>query len=212
MRTRLFSVLVPVVLWAAAPLAWAGIIYDSGAPITDSTLACQPVCQGVPTSIGEGVLTLQTDATITGVQFWTFQFAGSYQGGTLDWHIYQDNGGSQGSLIGSGTFVLSETLIGDVNVDGADLVEYENDFTISSLFMDPASPQTYFLDLSDSSGIDHTGTYWATSGYGIQAFQIDGTPDPAPEPSTFLLLAGGVAVLFGRRAWLRSKSTTRTQH
>ena len=208
-----------LLLLLLSPAAWAGMIYDNGLPVTSSTLACASVCPDLVTGVGRGVFTLLSDATLASARFWTFQVPGAYNGGTLGWGIYLDNSGTQGSLIGSGTFCLSsnaacisQTLLGAVNVAGLNLNEYQNDFAIPSLAIHAAShPQSYFLNLSDTSGLDTFGNFWATSGQNILAFQLSGTGtngpiQPAPEPATFVLLAGGLALVIARHAWLQRRA------
>ncbi len=62
----------------------------------------------------------------------------------------------------------------------------------------------YFLDISDTSGRDSFGIFWATSSPESLAFQLYGTgntPPPAPEPGTWALLASGGAAMM----WMRRK-------
>jgi hypothetical protein len=166
-------------------------------------------------SVGSGLFSLLMDSTVTGVQFWTFQLPGVYNGGTLDWQIDADDSGSPGALIGSGTFTLSESLVANgVFVAGfGPLTEYVNDFTIGDLAINPATPpENYFLDIADTSGVDDFGIFWATSAPGALALQIDGTNNIpptlfSPEPGSIVLFASGLAGIFARRAWLRKRSS-----
>src|SRR5580700_8374309 len=141
--------LAGVFLLALSPGVWAGTIFDNGAPITDPNSDCSPSCPELTSSVGSGVFNLSADSIVTGVQFWTFQLPGVYNGGTLDWEIVADDSGSPGLEIGSGTFALSQSFVADdISVAGyGPLTEYANDFTVNNLAIDPP-PQNYFLDIS----------------------------------------------------------------
>jgi hypothetical protein len=187
----------------------ATVIYDNGLPITDPSTSCSPFCAELTTSTGHGLFSLVADSTITSIRFWTFQSPGSYKGGTLSWHIYLDNAGVEGTLIGSSTFKLSQTSIGPVDVAGLDLDGFQNDIPVASLAISPpSSPQGYFLDITDVGGGDILGIFWATSGENTFAFQLSGSgngvpPDTAatPEPSTMALLAAGAVTCLAARRW-----------
>jgi hypothetical protein len=191
---------------------WAGTIFDNGAPITNPSLACGPSCPELTTSIGSGVFNLLPGSMIAQVEFWTFQLPGAYNGGMLNWQIDVDNSGSPGTVVGSGKFLLSENQV-QTNVmvnDFGPMVEYANIFTTSALSAIPLSGQNYFLQISDTSGVDKLGVFWATSGPGTLAFQIDGvdsdTPTSnVPEPGTAVLLGSGVLGILARRSWLRKR-------
>ncbi|HXK07627.1 MAG TPA: hypothetical protein VMS37_34855 [Verrucomicrobiae bacterium] len=181
--------------------ARAGLVYDNGQPpVSDGIANCFGGCPDLTEITGEGLFSLVSNTVLTSATFWTFQLDGVYQGGTLAWHIFADNGGSHGSLLGSGTFTLTQTLIQPVTVGGISLTEYQNDFTIPSLNINPSpSPQSYFLDIADTvGGPDQSGIFWATSGESTLAFQLFGTgntPVDGPEPATLLLVGCGVALL-----------------
>jgi hypothetical protein len=53
--------------------------------------------------------------------------------------------------------------------------------------------KTYYLDISDSSGQDTFGIFWATSNVDTLAFELTGIPASVPEPTTFVLLGAGLA-------------------
>ena len=156
------------------------------------------------------MFTLPLNSTLTQVQFETFQLAGVYNGGALNWQIDADNSGSPGSTIGSGTFTLSQNLIqSNVFVAGfGPLIEYSNVFDLSSLSATPLPAQNYFLQLSDTSRVDQLGLFWATSGSGL-AFQIDGTSnDPVnntPEPASVVLFASGLIAILAFQGRFRKQ-------
>jgi hypothetical protein len=198
------GLLLPVVFFVCLPLAAsAATIYDNGAP--DGV--CSPVCPDLTSGIGHGIFTLVADTIVTDIRFWTLQFPAAYNGGTLTWRIFADNSGAEGALIASNTFKLSQTSLGQVSVSGTTLNEFENDFSVPNVTFSLTSPQSYFLDITDTSGKDGFGIFWASSGESSLAFQLMGSgnvfpdpPDPsAPEPSTVLLLAAGVPAYVAAR-------------
>jgi hypothetical protein len=191
---------------------WAGTIFDNGGPITDPNLACGPSCPELTTSIGLGAFDLLPGSMIAQVEFWTFQLPGAYNDGMLNWQIDADISGSPGTMMGSGTFGLSSNQVKtDVFVAGfGPMTEYATTFTTPSLSAIPLSGQNYFLKISDTSGADRLGIFWATSGPGTLAFQIDGINSDAPtnnvpEPGTAVLFASGVFCILACRNWLRKR-------
>jgi len=157
------------------------------------------------TGTGHGIFTLGADTIVTDIRFWTLQTPAPptvYNGGALTWQIFVDNGGVEGALIASNTFTLFQTPHGQVGVSGLTLDEFENNFSVPNITFHLTSPESYFLDITDTSGKDAFGIFWAGSGENSLAFQLMGSgngnnapPDPsAPEPSTVLLLAAGTAV------------------
>ena len=206
------GLLLPAVLlmWLSL-VASATTIYDNGAPVA----ACPGGCPELTTGTGHGIFTLTGDTILTGIRFWTLQTPAPptvYNGGALTWTVLADNGGVEGAIIASNTFQLSQIPGGQVSVSGLTLDGFENDFLVLNITFHVASPQSYFLDITDTSGKDAFGIFWARSGESSLAFQLMGsgnnvTPDPgdpsAPEPSTVLLLAAGApAYLAARRLGL----------
>ena len=193
--------------------ARAGMVYDNGQPpVSDGIANCFGGCPDLTGITGEGLFNLVSNTVLTSAIFWTFQSDGVYHGGTFAWHIFADNGGSHGALLGSGTFTLTQTLIQPVTVGGVPVEEYQNDFTIPSLNINPSpSPQSYFLDIADGvGGPDQPGIFWATSGASTLAFQLFGTGNSdvaGPEPASLLLVGCGVALLACAR--VRSAKTRR---
>lgn len=191
---------------------YASTIYDNGLPITNPASDCSSLCPDLVTSTGIGVFTLQANSVLMGVQFWTFESPGSYNGGTLNWGIYSDNSGVAGPLIGSGTFTLSENMLGTVSVAGYTTDEFATNFVVNSLPINPpSSPQNYFLEVFDHSPQDTFGIFWATSGQDTLSFQLLGTGNnvieaQAPEPGAWWLVGSGlvcVALLRRRSAAIR---------
>jgi hypothetical protein len=201
------GLLLPAVLLMWLPLAAsATTIYDNGAPVA----ACSGGCPELTTNIGHGIFTLVADTIVTDIRFWTLQYPAPpavYNGGTLTWQIFVDNGGVEGALIASNTFKLSQTPSGQVSLPGLTLDEFENNISVPNITFYLTSPQSYFLDITDKSTSpkDAFGIFWAGSGENTLAFQLMGsgnnvTPDPsAPEPSTVLLFAAGTATCVAAR-------------
>lgn len=184
--------------------AWSGTItvYDNGSPNTNPTSDCTALCPELVSGFGAGAFTLPSSVVISGVQFWTLQAPNSYQGGDLRWQICLDDTCSAGSSLGSGSFMLTQDIQGDVNVAGYSAAEYQNDFAVADLSISPSSPsQNFFLNISDPSGKDNFGIFWATSGANTLAFQLTGTviDQAVPEPATLVLMAGALAGIFIRR-------------
>ncbi len=199
------GLLLPVVFFVWLPLtASATTVYDNGAPVA----TCSPVCPELTTGTGHGIFTLSADTILTDVRFWTLQTPAPpavYNGGALTWQIFVDNGGVEGALIASNNFTLSQTPGAQVSVSGLSLDEFENNFSVPNITFHLTSPQSYFLDITDKSGKDVFGLFWAGSGENSLAFQLMGSgnnvpPDPStPEPATALLLAAGTAACVAAR-------------
>ena len=213
-RTSLFA-LGALAAFAFTPFTASASTAIFGAAQTPnldcSTAADAPGSQGCPdltSGTGQGVFSLLSAGEITEVQFWTYEEASAYKGGTLDWAIYVDVGGAQGSLEGQGSFNMLGRLPGtDVNVAGLALTEYQNSFSFSSLSVG-GSPQAYFLDLWEPQPpTDGSGIFWARSSDTAMAFELFGTLNnsPTPEPGTFALLAGGILLGFAGMCVRRSK-------
>ena len=201
------GLLLPVVYFVWLPLAAsAATIYDGGAPV--SACSGSVGCPDLTTNIGHGIFTLVADTVVTDIRFWTLQTPAPpavYNGGTLTWQIFVDNGGVEGALIASNSFKLSQTPSGQVSLPGLTLDEFDNNFSVPNITFQLTSPQSYFLDIADKSGKDASGIFWASSGENSLAFQLMGsgnnvTPDPsAPEPSTLLLFAAGAPACVAAR-------------
>lgn len=201
------GLLLSVVLFVWLPFgADAATVYDNGAPVA----TCFPVCPELTSGTGHGIFTLLTDTIVTDIRMWTLQTPAPptvYNGGSLTWQIFADNGGVEGALIFSNTFQLSQTPHGQVSVAGLTLDEFENNFSVPNLTFHVTSPQSYFLDITDTSGKDAFGIFWSNSDENLLAFQLMGSstdvppgPDPsAPEPSTVLLLSAGSAACVAAR-------------
>jgi hypothetical protein len=179
-------------LFACAPYVASASTVIYGATQTPD-MECTNGCPDLTTSTGQAVFDLASAGNITGVQFWTYELAGAYNDGTLDWAVYLDVSNAQGALEGQGTFNMDTRPAGtDVSIAGIPLVEFQNNFTISPLNV--SGSQNYFLDLWDPSGLDGPGIYWAKSSDTAMAFELFGTLDGtgAPEPGSFAMLAGGL--------------------
>jgi hypothetical protein len=173
-----------------------------------STTACGSGCPELTSGTGDGLFTLVGNATIAGFTFWTFESPGSYKGGSFLWSIRTDVGNVPGSVIGSGLFSLpTRDLPTDVIVSGISLEEFENTVTLgSSVGINPIpAPQSYFLQIQDSSGLDGFGIFWASSQTDNLAFELTGSGNlsTVPEPAGSCL-AG--SALLGFAMWRRSRT------
>jgi len=127
----------------------------------------------------------------------------------VDVYIESDNGGSPDIVLASLTQVGTIPNV----ITGGGLIS----FTCSGAACDLAAGDYWLVAVETDYS---TGQDWFTTAYGAttnlaqgysgiptgltvipdsneEAFQIDGTPDPTPEPTSFLLLGSGLAGLAG---------------
>ena len=108
--------------------------------------------------------TLSKRSVIASVRFWTLE-SGVWDGST-QYAIYQDSAGSPGSVVASGSVMVSRTLTG---LTGAvSLTEYLNEFDLPSpITLDPG---TYWLGLHMSADcVTNDGVFWETTSSTIGA-------------------------------------------
>jgi len=160
--------------------------------------------------------TLSTSQTISGVKFWDFQSANSYNG-SISWFIYSDKSGIPGSILDQGNVAATHTSTGAYVPPSYS--EYENDFSTGNLTLGPG---TYHLGLHNgpTSDTSRAEFYWETTklngtptseelylpaslswsnNFQEHAFELLGTT-ATPEPGSFLLFGlGGIALGSFRR-------------
>ena len=156
-------------------------------------------------------------ANISNIRFWSIQSSPTDYLGNVFWAIYANAGSQPGAVLqGNTTFAASPTATGLST--GFGYAEYLFDIpvtfhlTIGNYWLGLSnSPRnnttpTEMLWATTSPGIGSqamylTGSTWVGSGNHL-AFRLDGTAAQViPEPSTFALLAGGLAAA----AFLRRK-------
>jgi hypothetical protein len=83
--------------------------------------------------------------TVTDVHFFSYELQGSPGfTGTIAWQIYQDNGGTIGSMVSSGTTSTVTRAGGGSNPFWPSFLVYENEFSVGSVALGPGS---YWLAL-----------------------------------------------------------------
>jgi hypothetical protein len=164
--------------------------------------------------VAENFTTLLS-ANITNIRFYTLQSAAGDYSGSVYWAIYDDNSGNPGTLFTSGTASPTGTLTGMSSLFFYD--EYSYDIPVSFLLpagnfwlalhngpLSNVTPTEMLWGTTSNAGAptgryldppDGSGPSWVDS-LNEHAFRLDGTAaGDIPEPSTFLLLGGSLALL-----------------
>lgn len=199
-------------LASLAPHAYGGLIYDNGLPtgsgghnLTVNRLADD--------------FTLAAPTTLTGVRFWMAIFNGGNFSGDLSWAIYNNNAGAIGTLVGSGSTSSATLTPSGTSACALGCSTFQVDFAINQAI----GAGSFWLELHEGlslGGTDPTSVYWADRSsvtgnpakadgnlvnppaaslgdvdYAFQLFNSATQPGPdVPEPSTYALMASGLAL------------------
>ncbi|MFN0104116.1 MAG: PEP-CTERM sorting domain-containing protein [Bryobacteraceae bacterium] len=163
--------------------------------------------------------TLGAAADITNIRFWSIQSSATEYTGSVYWAVYNNVSNQPGSILqGNSTASVAGTATG--NSTGFGYAEYS--FDIPVVFQLAAGNYWLALHNGPLATTAPSEMLWATTAVSIgsngkyldgawidtgneHAFRLDGTPVSSgqiPEPTTFALLAGGLAAT----AFLRRKS------
>jgi len=164
--------------------------------------------------IGAENFTLSGRFDITGISHVGHHSRTLSQPDSIDWWIYGDSAGLPGAVLYSGTSAFRTNIEGEWAI--YDLTRYSIDLSGVTL-----GAGHYWVGFHNNSGA-RGDPHWtfATSGSsfdgrsalflpgsgrwetpypgGNMTFAVEGTPAPVPEPSTWLLLGSGLAVLTRR--------------
>ena len=196
----------------------------SGVPIYNNGLPDQVSGTNMSEVLVAENFTIGAAADITNIRFWSIQDLASAYTGNIYWAIYSNTGNQPGSILNGGvTSAVSGTATGNSTSFGY----AEFFFDISVVFQ--LAVGDYWLALHNGvlSNNSPSEMLWSTTAAAIgssslyldppnsttpvwiasgneQAFQLEGTPTTpsVPEPSTFVLLMGGLLAT----ALLRRKS------
>lgn len=208
---RLTRLLLPaaLVICVATSASAQTVVYDNGDPNSIQAYEMSAWIEADDFFFG-------SSTTFDQIRFWDVEASGGYDGNGFQWWIFDDNGGSPGSILYSGT-AASPTRQDQGQYDG--FVGYElfqNDFSISSLTLGSG---TYWLGLHNG-GADYTRReiYWATTDPNVSntsnssfggtmdnwalngdqlAFKLLNSETTVPEPASMTLLATGLVAILG---------------
>jgi hypothetical protein len=201
------------ILFAAALLgggaANAQVLYDNGAHIFGT--AGVSMTDHLPANN----FTLEADAVIGSIRFWTVELPGAVWDGSAQWFLFFDDGGKPGGIIAEGQGSPTKTF---VQTEGSWNL-YQYDFDIADF--GATGGEVYWLGLHVNQFFNNTeviawadgpnfdwnapggwtclnGNFeWEYTGH-EGAFQIYGT---APEPGSLLALGAMSLSLLRKRRW-----------
>ncbi len=208
MRFLKLSARVLLLLAMGLAVASAGLIYNNGGPNGANGNEMTQWIQAEE-------FILPVSSTLTDVRFWSFEATSAYQG-SIVWRIYDDNAGSPGAVLFSGTATATRTA------DPAPICcgfpdGFQNDFNVGSISLNGGTK--YWLGLHNGalSVTTRAQFYWATTAANgtetghedntpfdtggwsdnaqEHAFELTGNAAAIPEPVTWLLLASGLGAL-----------------
>jgi hypothetical protein len=216
-------------LWFAAAGILATVSAHAGT-IVDQSPPNLNAIDMVDSRVADDFVLSSALTTIDTVNFW-YQAYDMTDLSTVAWAFYSDSGGTPGSLLYSDTASPIESI--DTNAffasfsvpdltftagtywlelhAGSSLTDNTNDTTTFTVWWSNVDG-TPALDAVTDSGLGLPGAPETVPGYQEMAFQLlgnvttsggPGGGSPAPEPSSFLLATGGIAVA----AWLKRRRT-----
>lgn len=207
-----FVCLLCLTALAAVP-GWCGYLYSSGTP-------AQPL-EGPEITVHEvaGAFQLGLGATISGFEFWSFEYAAPFGGyaGSISWNLYRDSNGPGSSLYGGNVSGFQRENNGTFTVVGNQATLYRNIISIGPFDLDAGN---YWIGLTNGDGSSSVfnGFFWAESASEVDsksftqvrsaswnysglnlAFQLNGQdispPTNTPEPATAVFFAVGAFAL-----------------